>query len=247
MVNVCDRWNRDQTDNLQAAFFNGVGFETWENMWGIWNGITERDAEAIRRVAAIERAFPAYAGQRRVGAAHADCRIRRVRQPIPGCRPRIVDPGEPHRSERGWAATGDPAASQGCATSICGTGWSCIPPRRTMPRCSSFAMEAHGFGAVLAQRRRPTRRSPSCWRDEQAHRAPRWRRIRTSGVSCRRSSCRWKRPRRRRHAPEGMVRIPRRTEFVFTVSGIEIEGEDDIGVDVQYPWEDSPRRHHRTR
>ena len=57
MVNVCDRWNRDKTDNLQSAFFNGVGYESWENIWGIWNGITERDAEAIRRVAKIERRF----------------------------------------------------------------------------------------------------------------------------------------------------------------------------------------------
>ena len=60
MVNVCDRWNKDKTDNLQAAFFNGVGYETWENIWGIWNGITERDAEAIRRVAKIERRFAEF-------------------------------------------------------------------------------------------------------------------------------------------------------------------------------------------
>ena len=56
-VNVCDRWNRDKTDNLQAAFFNGAGYESWENIWGIWNGITERDAETIRRIAKIERRF----------------------------------------------------------------------------------------------------------------------------------------------------------------------------------------------
>jgi type I site-specific restriction-modification system R (restriction) subunit len=42
-----DRWNRDKTDNLQYAFFNGVGYESWENVWGIWNGITPRDAEAL--------------------------------------------------------------------------------------------------------------------------------------------------------------------------------------------------------
>jgi formylglycine-generating enzyme required for sulfatase activity len=44
-------------------------------------------------------------------------------------------------------------------------------------------------------------------------------------------------------APEGMVRIPG-GEFVFTVHGTEIEGGADPGVDVQYPWEDSPRRFH---
>ena len=55
-VNISDRWNRDKTDDLQYAFFNGEGWESWENIWGIWNGITPRDAEATRRVATIERA-----------------------------------------------------------------------------------------------------------------------------------------------------------------------------------------------
>src|SRR5262249_44351517 len=57
MVNVCRRWARDKTDDLQAAFFNGVGYESWENIWAIWNQITPRDAEALRRIAAIERQF----------------------------------------------------------------------------------------------------------------------------------------------------------------------------------------------
>ena len=54
-VNIQDRWGRDHTDDLQYAFFNGEGWESWENVWGIWNGITPRDAEALRRVATIER------------------------------------------------------------------------------------------------------------------------------------------------------------------------------------------------
>ena len=44
-------------------------------------------------------------------------------------------------------------------------------------------------------------------------------------------------------APAGMVRIPG-GKFDFRVSGIEIEGGNDVGVDVQYPWEDAPRRQH---
>ena len=60
MVNISHRWNRDKTDDLQFAFFNGVGWESWENIWGIWNGITPRDAEATRRVATIERAVAPF-------------------------------------------------------------------------------------------------------------------------------------------------------------------------------------------
>jgi iron(II)-dependent oxidoreductase len=41
-----------------------------------------------------------------------------------------------------------------------------------------------------------------------------------------------------------MVRIPA-GDFLFKVAGIEIEGFNDVGVDVQYPWEDSPRRFHQ--
>ena len=33
-------------------------------------------------------------------------------------------------------------------------------------------------------------------------------------------------------------------KFQFKVSGVEIEGRDEPGVDVQYPWEDLPHRHH---
>jgi iron(II)-dependent oxidoreductase len=34
MVNISDRWNRNETDDLQFPF-NGVGWESWGNIWGI--------------------------------------------------------------------------------------------------------------------------------------------------------------------------------------------------------------------
>jgi hypothetical protein len=30
---ICDRWCQDRTNDLQMAFFNGAGFESWENVW----------------------------------------------------------------------------------------------------------------------------------------------------------------------------------------------------------------------
>ena len=60
MVNISDRWGRTKTDPVQFAFFNGVGWNSWENVWGIWNGVTARDGEAVRRIAVIERGLAAY-------------------------------------------------------------------------------------------------------------------------------------------------------------------------------------------
>jgi len=47
-------------------------------------------------------------------------------------------------------------------------------------------------------------------------------------------------------APKGMLRIPG-GDFDFRVTGIGIEGENREGLDVQYPWENSPRRGHSQR
>jgi formylglycine-generating enzyme required for sulfatase activity len=45
-------------------------------------------------------------------------------------------------------------------------------------------------------------------------------------------------------APAGMLKVPS-TAYNFEVNGIEIEGSNEIGVDVQYSWENSPRRQHK--
>lgn len=58
MAHVCDRWHPHKgRDPLQAAFFNGIGLETWENVWSCWLGLTEGDAEAVRRGGAMLRYF----------------------------------------------------------------------------------------------------------------------------------------------------------------------------------------------
>ena len=69
MVNISDRWAQDKIDDLHFAFFNGVGWESWENVWGIWNGINPRDAEATRRIATIERGVAPFLTSPRLGAA----------------------------------------------------------------------------------------------------------------------------------------------------------------------------------
>ena len=43
-----------------------------------------------------------------------------------------------------------------------------------------------------------------------------------------------------------MVKIPA-SDYIFRVQGIEIEGFNDVSVDVQYAWEDAARRFHEHR
>ncbi|RLN14939.1 hypothetical protein BBJ28_00000901 [Nothophytophthora sp. Chile5] len=57
MVQVCARWSLDKTVDLQAAFFNGAGYVVWENVWGIWNAMTAREAETAKRMFKILRYF----------------------------------------------------------------------------------------------------------------------------------------------------------------------------------------------
>ena len=107
----------------------------------------------------------------------------------------------------------------------------------------SFAMEPHGFGGVLAVSGSSDASLEKFLADMQRlSRTPlaayshEWTSLPQQMVEIMPTAA-------VRTPPPGMVRIPA-AGFEFRVSGIEIEGGNDIGVDVQYPWEDSPRRHH---
>ena len=45
-------------------------------------------------------------------------------------------------------------------------------------------------------------------------------------------------------APAGTVHVPKNAAWKFVVNGVEIEGDDGHGVDVQYEWEAHPMREH---
>jgi len=44
IINIENRWSRARTNDLQHAFFNGVGYVAWENVFGFVNQFTPRDA-----------------------------------------------------------------------------------------------------------------------------------------------------------------------------------------------------------
>ena len=120
MVNVCNRWAPDHTDDLQPAFFNGVGYESWENVWGIWNGsrrATPRPCAASPRSSAAG----GDARQLRVGTALPHAAEGRLRQQVPGRAPDALAARQSHGIRHSRPATPRAARISDGATSICGT------------------------------------------------------------------------------------------------------------------------------
>ena len=242
MVNISDRWARDKTNDLQFAFFNGVGWESWENIWGIWNGISPRDAEATRRVATIERAiapflnspgweplypmhsFGVYSSRWPLGSQTVWTIVNRNSYNIDG--PQIDLPAEPgmHYYDLYHGVELKPV----------------IDGRQIT---LSFAIEANGFGAILATPNTADPTFESLMQRMAAITAKPLASFPHDPISLPQHLVEIASTKSASHAPEGMIRIPGGT-FDFKVQGREIEGDNDPYVDVQYPWEDTPRRFH---
>jgi len=243
MVNISDRWNRDKTSDLQFAFFNGVGWESWENIWGIWNGITPRDAEATRRVATIERAFAPFL-------------ISKDWEPLaPTLRYGVFASRWPLRDQVLWTIVNrneyDVEGDQFEIPAGPGTHYFDIyhgvelkPAIQAGRGVLNFPIEAKGYGAVLATNVAPDAavqallsKMKQMTSTQLASYSHEWKVLPQQIVPIKPTEP-------ATSTPAGMVKIPA-ADFVFNVSGNEIEGTNEMSVDVQYPWEDSPRRFHR--
>jgi gamma-glutamyl hercynylcysteine S-oxide synthase len=244
-VNIQGRWNRDKTDDLQFAFFNGEGWESWENVWGIWNGVTPRDGEATRRMAAIERAVAPFLASKEWEPFYPMhfYGIFASRWPM-GERTvwTIVNRNEYDQS---GAQMSEPAAD-GIRYFDLYHGLELSPQREGGRDVLSFPIEAHGFGAVMAIHGAPDAPLQALLAKMKTMTAQplssfphEWKALPQQLVDIPKTKP-------ADAAPESMVRISA-GDYVFRVQGIEIEGSDDVGVDVQYPWENSARRFHEHR
>jgi formylglycine-generating enzyme required for sulfatase activity len=245
MVNVCDRWNRTKTDNLQFAFFNGEGWESWENIWGIWNGISPRDSEATRRIATIERGFASFLASQDWEPYYP--------MHLYG----LFASRWPNGGDSLWTIVNrneyDVDGRQMTVPFTAGTryfdvyhGTELHPERDGDSVILSFPIEAHGFGSILAASNELDPKTLSLFAKMKAMTTKplssfdgSWQKANQMLVDIRPTSP-------ARATPQGMIRIEG-ADYLFVVHGIEIEGNNDVGVDVQYPWEDSPRRYHEHR
>jgi len=246
MVSVTDRFTRDKTNSLQHAFFNGAGYASLENLWGFWYGMTPHDAEAVLRFTHIERAF-------------ADNLLSASWQPyVPTLRAGVFASVFPGPAQTLWTVINrneyDVAGEQlrvpyqpGFHYYDLWHGIELHPEINEKQATLSFPIEGLGFGAVLAiQDAAPSSDLSNLLAFMVAR----------SSKPLSSYSREWKflpqtmveipATKPASAAPPGMILIPA-GDYDFEVRGIEIEGGNDPGVDVQYPWEDSPRRFHHQR
>lgn len=242
MTNISDRWQRDQNVDLQYAFFNGVGMETWENIWGIWNGMTPRDAETVRRIAKIERHFS------------CDLVSPKWEPHAPMLRFQIYASKWPAQGHTLWTiinrneydVTGQQISLPVEARMRYFDVWHGVelkPAIENGRATLSFDIEGEGFGALVATA------SPDAALETLMREMKRLNSVRLDSFLKQWTILPQKMTEVRvtkavSAAPEGMVKVPA-TRFEFEVDGIEIEGGNLAGVDVQYPWENVAQRHHQ--
>ena len=241
LTHVCDRWAHARTDMLQYAFFNGDGYESWENVWGIWNGVTPRDAEALRRIAAVYRALP-------------ELLVSPNYEPFtPTLREGVYATKFPGNSAVLWTFINrTPATVTGSQIQIPFTKgtrffdlWRGLELEAKViggTATLSFELEPHGYGAVLAAASSPNQAVKAllaATRQRPQHKlcdlSSDWKELpqRITEIPRTQSALR---------PPKGMVQILA-GNFQFEVEGVMIEKSE--GVDVQYPWEDKPSLKHR--
>jgi formylglycine-generating enzyme required for sulfatase activity len=241
MVHVVDRWAKDKTDSLQAAFFNGVGYESWENIFGVWNSLDDRDAETLRRVSAIERAFAQILVSQSWEPHTPMLQYGAFASKFPGERETlwtIVNRNQYRLTGSQITVTHQP----GFHYYDVWNGTELQPEVVGATATLNFDLEAQGYGAVLASQQLSAAEVNFISAMHQLSRRPlgnfsrEWRFLPQQIVEIAPTNA-------SKVAFEGMISIPE-TDFIFAVSGTEIEGGNEEGVDVQMPWEDSPRRSH---
>ncbi|MCW3819041.1 SUMF1/EgtB/PvdO family nonheme iron enzyme [Micromonospora sp. DR5-3] len=244
-VHVNDRWSSSKIDMLQVAFFNGTGLESWENIWGIWNQMTDRDAEATRRVAAIERMLPDLLVSEGWEPHTPTVRSQDIfasKWPAPSGQTlwtivnrgtadvsgdQIVVPHQPgQRYYDLWHGTELTPHVQGDQATL------------------AFPIEGMGFGAVLASRPQDLPKHFTQFLTTMRHSAQRpLASFSTENTVLTQKMTSIAPTRHVAKAPAGMVYVPG-ANYQYGVRGTEIEGGNRAGVDVQYPWETEPGRYH---
>ena len=246
MVNYENRWGRNRNHDLQYIFFNGIGYNAWENIWGLYNRFTPRDGEALRRIAAIARQFAPLMVSMDWEPYQPSLQAGVFISRFPGAGRvlwTLINRNE-------YAVDGEQLAVphvEGTRYFDVWNGVELQPQVIDGDALIELPMEARGFGALLALHAGSDESGLPAFLQAMHDSAATplgdysatWKPLPQQLVAIAPTAA-------QALAPEGMLRIPA-GEFLFQVGGIEIEGFNWAGQDFQYSWEDCPRRHHRRR
>lgn len=265
----CDRWSTNHTTDLHFGFFNGLGFVAWQNVWGIYNGMSDHDAELTRRTASILRfvsgvlsseAFEPYTldGIRWDSGVYASRFVNDSALHRPGAvRPQPTGGNNNsvwllvNRRDSALGPSTQQLQLQGCSAFAAfydlyhGTRLEPSPGPKPDECTLSFPMEALGVGAVLGLPR--TGDAPAglaSFLDKMASMTARDLATYSANAAWIQQTMVNETVPPVSTAPAGTVLIGGSVNYTFNVSGIEIEGGSGYPVDCQYPWESMPQRHH---
>jgi gamma-glutamyl hercynylcysteine S-oxide synthase len=242
-VHITTRWAIDKTDDLQYAFFNGIGYNAWENVWGIWNQVPDRYAESIRRIAAIYRQFPNV-----WSSAEWEPHV-------PTLQKGMFASGFPYLDKTIYTLVNrDSTDIQGRQLQLpykegmkyfdLWNGIELTPQRVDNNVFLSFPVESHGFGAILVIKPQELNNSVNQFLTDMHTLAMKplksfsitWNPLQQQLVTIKSTNPATK-------TPEGMVLIPQAKNYIFESIGVMIEGNKvPTAIGVQHPWEKHPSR-----
>ncbi|NWJ52459.1 MAG: SUMF1/EgtB/PvdO family nonheme iron enzyme [Bacteroidetes bacterium] len=242
-VQITNRWKIDKTDDLQYAFFNGIGYNAWENIWGIWNQVPDRYAVAIQRISSIYRQFPqiwSSAGwephiptlQKGIFASVFPEESQRVytfvnRDSIDRCGAQLKLPYE-----------------EGMIYFDIWNGKILNPKQENDQILLDFPIEGLGFGAILAIKKKSVNNRLSAFlakmnvfsKKPLKSYSTAWAPLSQQIVPIQRTTL-------YQNKPDGMILISGTANYTFESNGVMVEGNDlPSAVGVQHPWEDHPAR-----
>jgi iron(II)-dependent oxidoreductase len=243
LTNVENRWARNRTDDFQYIFFNGHGYNAWENIWGIWNQFTPRDGETLRRIATIFRKFSTL-----LVSPDWEPYAQTLQQGV-------FASAFPSEQMTLWTVVNrneyELSAEQLVVNHQAGTCyidiWNGVELKARLSNDKAilhFDMEPNGYGSVLALKKGNNNNDLTVFLQQMKdlavkplqHYSGAWKALAQNMLDIPVTEP-------KAEAPEGMIAIPA-GGFDFKVGGIEIEGFMWAGLDFQYPWENVPRRAH---